>query len=80
MSAYFVASVLILAAILFIPVSRLIWVFSTRRLENKLHRTATKEEVTFQRKRANLLTIPVVIIFSYLFCLSIGLTPYTISL
>ena len=41
MSMYFIGSVVILGAFLFIPVSRLIWVFSIRRLEKKLQRKAT---------------------------------------
>ena len=79
MNLYFVVSVLLLSAFLFIPVSRLVWVFSIRRLEKKLHRSATREEIDFQRKRAFVLSVPIVAIFSYLFCLSIGLTPHSIT-
>ncbi len=79
MSMYFIGSVVILGAFLFIPVSRLIWVFSIRRLEKKLQRKATNEEIRFQHKRANVLTVPIVGIFSYFFCLGIGLNPNAIS-
>ena len=75
MNAYFAISVAVLATMLFFPASRLIWVFSVRRLEKKSQTPVSEQEILFQRKRARVLTIPVVIIFSYLFCLSIGITP-----
>lgn len=75
MSTYFIASVVVLAVLLYLPVSRLVWVFSVRRLEKKLDCSPSDEQITFQRKRARVLTVPIVLIFAYLFCTSIGITP-----
>lgn len=75
MSTYFAISAAVLAILLYFPVSRLVWVFSVRRLEKKKQNPATDQEISFQRKRARVLTIPIVIIFSCIFCISIGITP-----
>ena len=75
MSTYFIISVTVLAICLYFPVSRLVWVFSVRRLEKKKQSNASDQEIKFQHKRARVLTIPIVAIFSYLFCISIGITP-----
>ena len=75
MNTYFLISVVVLAILLYFPVSRLVWVFSVRRLEKKKQSAATDQEINFQRKRARVLTIPIVAIFSYLFCVSIGISP-----
>jgi len=68
---YFVISVLALAALLFFPVSKLIWVVSVRRLQRKLGRELDEAEIQGQAKRsrfiAGLLSLP----FSYLFNLSL---------
>jgi len=63
----FYVSVLILAALLFYHTSKLIWVVSVRRLQRKLQRELTEEELQGQQKRARLLTVPVVLAFSWLF-------------
>lgn len=75
MSTYFAISVAVLAVLLFFPVSRLIWVFGVRRFEKKQKCQASEEEIVFQRKRARVLAVPIVAIFSYFFCLSIGIAP-----
>ena len=67
---YFYGSVLVLAALLFIPASKLIWVLSVRRLERKTARTLGEDERMGQRNRARLLTLVLVLIFSLLFNVS----------
>lgn len=74
MNTYFMISVAVLAILLYFPASRLVWVFSVRRLEKKKQSAASDQEINFQRKRARVLTIPIVVIFSYLFCVSIGIS------
>jgi hypothetical protein len=57
----------LLAALLFVPVSRLIWALSARRLERKLERKLDDDELTGQKRRAGVIAVVVVIIFSALF-------------
>ncbi len=66
-STYFATSVLILALLLFFPVSKLIWVFSVRRLERKTQRKLSEEEIQGQLRRARFLAVFIVLIFSFLF-------------
>jgi len=67
---YFYGSILVLAALLFIPASKLVWVLSVRRLERKTGRGLSEEERMGQRNRARLLTLVLVLIFSLLFNVS----------
>ena len=69
--AYFVISVLALAALLFYPVSKLIWVVSVRRLQRKLGRELDQAEIQGQLKRARFIAVLLCIPFSYLFNLNI---------
>lgn len=64
---YFNLSVLILAALLFLPVSRLIWVFSVRRLQRRLARELSAEEIGGQLRRARFIAVPLTLAFSWLF-------------
>nr|VFJ85942.1 MAG: hypothetical protein BECKLFY1418B_GA0070995_10012 [Candidatus Kentron sp. LFY]VFJ99789.1 MAG: hypothetical protein BECKLFY1418A_GA0070994_110512 [Candidatus Kentron sp. LFY]VFK24018.1 MAG: hypothetical protein BECKLFY1418C_GA0070996_11643 [Candidatus Kentron sp. LFY] len=64
---FFLGSVIVLALLLFFPVSRLMWVLSVRRLERKLGREGTDEERRGQLSRARFLAVFVVSIFSLLF-------------
>ena len=64
---YFVISVLILAALLFIPMSKLIWVLSVRHLQKKTNAELNDEELAGQMSRARFISIFVSLIFSYLF-------------
>jgi hypothetical protein len=57
----------LLAAMLFLPISRLIWALSTRRLEQKLARKLDDAELAGQKRRAAIIASGVVIIFSTLF-------------
>ena len=67
---FFFACVIILAAALFVPVSRFIWVMSVRRLERKSQRELTDEERNGQHRRARILALVVTVIFSILFNIS----------
>jgi len=64
---YFTLSVVVLAALLFLPVSKLVWVLSVRRLQRKLSRELTEQEVKGQLSRARFITVFVVLAFSWLF-------------
>ncbi len=64
---YFLLSVVVLAVLLFIPISKLIWVFSVRRLQRKLNRELNETEIAGQMTRARFLSIFVSLVFSYLF-------------
>ncbi|MCP5420835.1 MAG: hypothetical protein H6969_10170 [Gammaproteobacteria bacterium] len=68
---YFLISVLVLAALLFFPVCRLVWLLSMRRLQRKLGRELEPWETTGQLQRARFITLFVVLIFSYLFNLKL---------
>ncbi|MFQ5755875.1 MAG: hypothetical protein ACE5H7_07230 [Acidiferrobacterales bacterium] len=68
---YFTVSVLILAALLFFPVSKLVWVLSVRRLERRLKRKLSEEEIDGQLRRARLIAVIVTLLFSFLFSANI---------
>jgi len=67
MTAYFLVSVLVLAALLFFPVSKLLWVLSVRRIQRREARELTRDELDGQLARARFITVFVVLIFSLLF-------------
>ena len=69
--AYFLFSVVLLAILLFFPLSKLIWVLSVRRLQRKLTRELTEEEIRGQLNRARFISIFVALIFSWLFNLNL---------
>lgn len=64
---YSLASILVLAALLFYPVNKMIWVLGVRRLQKKLNRELTRQEMNGQLVRARFITFFVVLIFSFLF-------------
>ncbi len=64
---YFTFSVLILAGLLFFPVSKLVWVLSVRRLQRKQQRQLSSAEIQGQLNRARFITLFIVIIFSLFF-------------
>ena len=68
---YFVLSVLILAAALFFPISKLIWVLSVRRLQRKLQTELTDADAQGQLARARFLAVLVSLVFSFLFNLNL---------
>ncbi len=64
---WFVASVLLLTALLFFPMSKLIWVMSVRRLQRKLQQALSEEELAGQMNRARFIALFVSLLFSLLF-------------
>lgn len=64
---YYWLSVVVLAALLLLPASRLVWVLSVRRLEKKLGQPLSAGEREGQRNRAWLIAVVVCVIFSALF-------------
>ncbi len=72
MNVYFIGSVLLLAALLYLPVSKMVWVLSVRRLQRKASRELSQTEIQGQLNRARIISIVLVLIFSYLFNLNLG--------
>ncbi len=64
---YYAATTALLAAVLFFPASRLIFVLSVRRLERRRQRRLTDAERHGQRARAAFIAVFLVIIFAALF-------------
>ena len=64
---WFLISVAVLAALLFIPVSKLIWVLSVRRLQRQSGRELSEVELEGQLRRARVIAAFVTLIFSFLF-------------
>lgn len=60
-------SVLLLALLLFVPVSRIVWVLSVRRLQRRLTRELTALEQRGQLRRARFIALPLTLLFSVLF-------------
>ncbi len=56
-----------LAAALWWPVSRLVWVWSVRRLERRLQQTLDTGERAGQARRAQVLAIPIALLFAGVF-------------
>jgi len=67
MTAYFYFSVLILAMLLFFPVSKMIWVISVRRLQRKTGRLLTTEEIEAQKTRSRFIALLLVFPFAWFF-------------
>ena len=71
---FFTLSWVVLAALLFLPVSRLIWVMSVRRLERKQARRLEEVERGAELRRARVIAVFLVLAFSFLFNLqTVGL-------
>lgn len=64
---YYWVSVVVLTVLLFIPVSKLVWVLSVRRFERRLGQPLSGPEREGQRNRARLLAIVLCAAFSALF-------------
>lgn len=71
MSIHFLLSFLLLAGLLFFPVSKMVWVLSVRRLQYKTGRELESAEIEGQRRRARIIGLLLVLIFSYLFNLQL---------
>ena len=57
----------LLAALLFIPVSKMVWTLAVRRQERKQNRKLNEAEIQGELQRARFITFFLVIIFSLLF-------------
>ncbi len=66
----FILWVVLLAALLFWPMSKLILVLSVRRLQRKLARELGEEEIAGQMGRARVISVFVSLLFSFLYNLS----------
>lgn len=64
---YFLLSVIILALLLFFPMSKMIWVLSVRRLQRKTGKELTEQELQGQLTRARFIAIFISLLFSFLF-------------
>lgn len=64
---YYWLSVVVLTALLFWPVAKLVWVLSVRRLERRQGQALSDQERLGQRNRASLLAIVLCAVFSALF-------------
>ena len=60
-------SVVVLAALLFLPVTKLVWVLSVRRLERKRGVALSDRERAGQLNRARFLALLLCVVFSALF-------------
>ena len=74
-TTFFILSWVVLAALLFLPVSRLMWVMSVRRLERRQKRRFEEAERDAQLRRARVIAMIVVLAFSFLFNLHVAGLP-----
>ncbi len=63
----FEIAVIVLALLLFFPISNFIWVMSVRRLERKLGKQLSEQERQGQKNRARVIAVFVALTFSLLF-------------
>ncbi len=76
----FLGYVLLLAGMLFFPVSKLVWVLSVRRLEKRLQQPIGDVERRAQQRRAQLVSLALVLAFSLLFNVTtLGVIPAQLS-
>lgn len=66
----FIMWVVLLAVLLFWPVSNLIWTFSVRRKQKKLNQELDQDEILAQKKRARFVSVFICIFFSLLYNLA----------
>lgn len=64
---FYILSVIILSALLYFPVNKLILVLSIRRLEKKIGQSLSKYERKGQLNRSRIISIILILIFSSLF-------------
>lgn len=74
MSMSFFFWFILLAAMLYVPVSNLIWVVSVRRLQQKLGSPLEGEALQGQKTRARFISLFLVTLFSWLFNLWLSST------
>ncbi len=68
---YFTLSIVVLAALLFFPVSKMIWVLSVRRLQRRTGRELDTAEAQGQLVRARFIAVFASLLFSFLFNLNL---------
>ena len=68
---YQLGSILLLAGLLFFPVSKIIWVLSVRRLQRKLDSPLIEQQVHSQLRRARIIGFLIALVFSYFFHLHV---------
>lgn len=68
---YFLISILVLALLLFFPISKMIWVLSVRRLQRKQNRELSPAEIEGQHGRARFIAVFVALSFSFIFNLNL---------
>ncbi|MCP3869422.1 MAG: hypothetical protein GY703_15225 [Gammaproteobacteria bacterium] len=73
---YFYTSILVLALLLFIPVSKIIWVMSVRRLQKRFDKPLNEEQIKGQQRRAQVIALIVTFLFSWLFNLQLLGSPH----
>ena len=61
----FEIAVIVLALLIYLPTSKLIWVWSVRRLERRLERELSEDERTGQLKRARFIGAIISLVFSW---------------
>lgn len=61
----FEVAVIVLALLIFLPTTKLIWVWSVRRLERRLQRQLTEQERAGQLNRARFIGAIVSLVFSW---------------
>jgi len=64
---YYLLCVLVLTALLFWPVAKLVWVMSVRRLERRLGQALSDDERAGQANRARFIAILLCVAFSAMF-------------
>lgn len=75
--AWFLGWSALLAAMLFIPVSKLVWTLSVRRQERKLGRKLDQGEISGQLRRARFITFFLVIPFAVFFNANVFGSPWS---
>ncbi|MDX1513967.1 MAG: hypothetical protein R3174_09515 [Gammaproteobacteria bacterium] len=61
----FEIAVIVLALLIYLPTTKLIWVWSVRRLERRLQRVLSEEERAGQLKRARFIGAIISLVFSW---------------
>jgi len=74
---WFFAWSALLAAMLFMPVTKLVWTLSVRRQERKLDRKLNQEEINGQLRRARFITFFLVVPFAIMFNANVFGSPWS---
>ncbi len=66
-TTYFLFWFLLVAVLLYFPVTQWIWVLSVRRLQRKMERELSEEELAGQKQRARVIAAVICPVFSFFF-------------